>query len=68
MPISVLDAIKMGIWDYEPEDSQDDSFDSTEALPGTNEKLAVLAQRLQDGLPLWHPSDRVTFDGHRKDD
>ena len=63
MPTSVLDAIKMGIWDYEPEDSKGNPFDSTEALPGTDEKLAVLAQRLQEGLPLWHPSDRITFDG-----
>ena len=37
-------------------------FISTQALPGTVEKLDVLAQRLESGLPLWHPSDRRTFD------
>ncbi|MCA9178256.1 MAG: hypothetical protein KDB14_27520 [Planctomycetales bacterium] len=64
MPQSVLDAIRMGVWDYEPDDVDDEvtDFISTQALPGTVEKLDVLAQRLESGLPLWHPSDRRTFD------
>ncbi|MFI4874707.1 MAG: hypothetical protein ACIALR_05195 [Blastopirellula sp. JB062] len=62
MPSSVLEAIKMGIWDYEPTEMQSSSFDSTDALPGTSEKLDILAARLEKGLPLWHPSDRRTFD------
>jgi len=61
-PNSVLDAIKLGIWDYEPEQCERDEFVATEALPGTIEKLSVLAKRLQLGLPLWHPDDRKTFD------
>ena len=62
MPESVLDAIKMGIWDYEPENVERESFDSTHALPGTNQKLAILAERLQQGLPLWHDEDRRSYD------
>ncbi|MEX1041030.1 MAG: hypothetical protein WDZ51_10385 [Pirellulaceae bacterium] len=62
MPNSVLDAIKMGIWDFEPQKVESQSFDSTPALPGSNEKLDVLAQRLATGLPLWHPSDRRWYD------
>ena len=31
-------------------------------MPGTAEKLDVLAERLQQGLPLWHPSDRRSYD------
>ena len=62
MPDSVLDAIKLGIWDFEPEDQDSDQFDSTRALPGTVEKLDVLAERVQRGLPLWHPCDRRTYD------
>ena len=58
MPSSVLEAIKMGLWDFEPPDVQRDEFDSTDAMPGTKAKLDVLAQRAQAGLPLWHPSDR----------
>ena len=62
MPNSVLEAIKLGLWDYEPEKVQDAEFDPTRAMPGTNEKLAVLAERLQRGLPLWHTSDVQDFD------
>lgn len=62
MPDSVLDAIKMGIWDFEPEDVDEKSFDSTTAMPGTREKLKVLAQRVQSGLPLWHSRDRRDYD------
>ncbi len=58
---SVLEAIKQGHWDYEPEDVQRDRYEPTKALPGSTEKLAVMARRLQEGLPLWHPTDRRTF-------
>ena len=61
MPNSVLEAIKAGIWDYEPEQTEEDEFSSTEALPGSDSKLDVLADRLAQGLPLWHPEDRQTF-------
>jgi hypothetical protein len=57
----VLEAIKEGIWDYEPEQAQDEMYDSTEALPGSNTKLTILAERLAQGLPLWHPEDRRTY-------
>ena len=66
MANSVLEAIKAGIWDYEPEQAQQDEYASTEALPGSDSKLDVLANRLAHGLPLWHPEDRQTFnDGDR---
>jgi hypothetical protein len=29
----------------------------TQALPGTPEKIAVLAQRVEAGVELWHPED-----------
>ena len=67
-PHSVLDAIKMGMWDYEPDSGEEINFDATQALPGTEEKLMILAKRVQQGLPLWHPSDRQTFDEHNNDD
>lgn len=62
MPRSVLDAIKLGIWDFEPDSITKAEFDQTSAMPGTDEKLDVLAERARRGLPLWHPSDRITFD------
>lgn len=62
MPQSVLEAIRAGNWNYEPDDSaQQDEFDSTSALPGSGKKLEVLADRIESGLPLWHPEDRLTY-------
>ncbi len=65
MPQSVLDAIKLGIWDFEPEEHKSDQYDSTPALPGTDEKLAILSARVSQGLPLWHPDDRRSYDDAR---
>ena len=59
---SVLEAIKEGVWDYEPEEVDDSGFDATKAMPGTDEKLSVLAERIKAGLPLWHVSDRTEYD------
>ena len=55
---SVLEAIKMGYWDYEPPDVPCSDFDASDDMPGTREKLRTLAIRVEHGLPLWHESDR----------
>jgi len=57
-----LEAIKQGDWDFEPNSQQVVNLKATAAMPGTNEKLNVLAERLRQGLPLWHPADRLTYD------
>ena len=62
MPHSVLEAIQMGIWDYEPETTNDKEYEQTRAMPGTMEKLQIMAERVSLGLPLWHPSDRINYD------
>lgn len=67
MARSVLEAIKQGDWEFEPAAAPEDDVESTVALPGTNEKLDVLAERLRLGLPLWHPSDRRSFDDRDRD-
>jgi hypothetical protein len=59
---SVLDAIKEGIWDYEPEQIDAQQYASTHAIPGTREKLRVLAERARAGLPLWHEKDRADYE------
>jgi hypothetical protein len=65
MSQSIIEAIKRGDWDFEPTSEQRDPFDATEAMPGTEEKLVVLAARVQQGLPLWHPSDRRDYDDNK---
>jgi hypothetical protein len=62
VPISVIEAVKMGFWDFEPEAQDASDFQATRAMPGTDEKLHVIAERVQQGLPLWHPSDRRNYD------
>jgi hypothetical protein len=63
---SVLDAIRNGQWDYEPDDVPEAQYSPTPALPGSEEKITVLAYRAQRGLPLWHSSDRRTYDDSDK--
>jgi len=58
VPRSVLEAIKMGLWDYEPREVEFSQFDASDSMPGTKEKLRVIAQRVENGLPLWHEEDR----------
>ncbi len=62
MPKSILEAIKLGFWDFEPPDVESMLYAATDAMPGTQEKLQVLAARIREGLPLWHPSDRDDMD------
>ena len=62
MQISVIEAVRMGIWDFEPDDQDAADFEATQAMPGTDEKLVVMADRVRQGLPLWHPRDRRSFD------
>lgn len=40
---------------YEPK--SDATFPPTSALPGSPEKIDVLAERYEQGLPLWHAQD-----------
>ncbi|MEM6799117.1 MAG: hypothetical protein AAF589_06355 [Planctomycetota bacterium] len=60
---SILEAIEQGEWDFEPVELASSNFDSTGALPGSSEKLSILAERAQRGLPLWHDEDRRSYDG-----
>jgi hypothetical protein len=59
---SVLDAIREGDWYFEPEDVDCSRFCATHAIPGTREKLDVLAARARAGLPLWHHEDRADYE------
>lgn len=67
MPSSIIEAIKQGVWDFEPQEHQPRQFRATGSMPGTNGKLSVLAERVRLGLPLWHPSDRQDYDQEHED-
>ena len=60
--VSVLDAIRDGMWDYEPQELRANEYNSTKAMPGTKAKIDILAERAQRGLPLWHDEDRMEYD------
>jgi hypothetical protein len=40
---------------FEPHTTPD--FVSTNAPAGSRQKLDILAERIQRGMPLWHPED-----------
>jgi hypothetical protein len=46
-----------------PEIRDDDRFVGTQSRPGSEEKVLVLIERYELGLPLWHPDDRTIFVG-----
>jgi hypothetical protein len=54
----VLEAIKLGFWDFEPVEVEFSKFSASDAMPGTTAKVQVLAERVRRGLPLWHNADR----------
>ncbi len=58
---SVLEAIKEGVWGYEPIRVDEGCYPSTLAMPGTCEKLSVMAARVEAGLPLWHGHDKTEY-------
>ncbi len=58
MPDSVLEAISLGLADFEPREIDSHEFEACEGMPGTQAKLTALAERARLGLPLWHPLDR----------
>lgn len=67
MQRSVLEAIREGEWDFEPIEFTPETHHATGALPGSQEKLAILAERAERGLPLWHDGDRRSFDDALRD-
>ncbi len=50
MPKSILEAIKLGLWDFEPLEADPMQYDAADAMPGTKEKLLVMAERSAPGF------------------
>lgn len=47
--------------DYLPEPTPE--FSPTDAPAGSPEKIDILRNRIELGLPLWHESDRYDYNG-----
>ena len=46
---------------FEPQPTPE--FTPTRAPAGSRQKLDILAERIQRGMPLWHPEDSTEFAG-----
>ncbi len=42
---------------------ESDSFTPTNAPAGSDDKIELLRQRVEEGLPLWHQDDRRDYSG-----
>jgi hypothetical protein len=43
--------------------NETDDFVRTDAPAGSRAKIDMLAERVMQGLPLWHPEDRSDYSG-----
>ncbi len=60
---NVFEAIEKYGHDEDFAPSVGEDFAPTEAPAGTREKLDVLAERVRQGVPLWHDEDRGDYSG-----
>ncbi len=51
---NLFEAMRFGCGEFTPRPC----FSPTDAVPGSEEKLAVLSQRVEAGVDLWHQLDR----------
>jgi hypothetical protein len=47
--------------DFAPVETQE--FVPTDSPAGSAAKLEILARRIAQGMPLWHPEDRADYTG-----
>ena len=62
MANSILEAMKMGLWDFQPHSVDCDELEAPDNTPGTREKLDILAEHLRYQVPLWGIDDRLDED------
>jgi hypothetical protein len=60
---NVFDAILKCGHDEDFDPSEAGEFEPTNAPAGSDEKIDALRHRVELGLPLWHDSDRVDYNG-----
>ena len=60
---NVFEAILKYGHDEDFETATGDEFGPTAAPAGSDDKIAILAERVQRGEPLWHDEDRPDYSG-----
>jgi len=55
---TIFDAVRISGYDDNFEPRPNELFFPTMFSPGSDQKIEVLRQRLELGLPLWHPKDQ----------
>lgn len=45
--------------DFAPAESEE--FEPTDAPAGSEDKIEILRRRIEEGVPLWHDSDRQDY-------
>ncbi|MGO9109434.1 MAG: hypothetical protein ACLP9L_09385 [Thermoguttaceae bacterium] len=63
---SILEAVKMGLWDFRPHTVDSSELEASDGMPGAREKLDILAEHLRRNLPVWQIDD--CFDDDCLDD
>ncbi len=58
---TILEAIKQGVWDFEPEKVPFDEFEACREMPGTPGKLLALAERVRLGCRCGTPTTARTL-------
>jgi hypothetical protein len=59
---SILEAVKMGLWHCLPHTVDYDELEASDAMPGTREKLDMLAEHLRRAVPVRHFDDSLDDD------
>jgi hypothetical protein len=49
---SILEAVKMGLWEFLPHTVDFSELEAPDSIPGTREKLEVLAEHLRSDVPV----------------
>ena len=62
MANSILEAVKMGLWDFQPHTVDYRELEASDTMPGTREKLDILAEHLRRDSPKWHSDDCLDED------
>lgn len=62
MANSILEAVKMGRWDFQPHTVDYRDLEASDAMPGTREKLDILVEHLRRDVPTWHIDDCLDED------